>query len=400
MGRLSKPKNLSKKPSIYTKFENYWKSNKLLTISVIIFLIIVGVHTFIQALYGIKNFYEDVFDLFSPNSDLVIQNANSTNFTNNTDSLNLKCFLLFSNKNQFDIWHQEVQFRLGLPKHPRNLLTKEIGDEFTVKQYANWRKNLDTSDNRVICGFNTRVPKDLIDEQAEKKYAFIKVSYKHAEEMGFIKDKPSIFTQEIFQYTIPDLPVYEVLKTPEVSRKPTVTPEYNIELVIILHKQFELRNKYIFDLGSIDNKSRISVYLDKDNYLCFRVIDENSKAYIVKLSNIIFERQLQFNFKFAKHPSISYMEIYLNGKPVAEKIFNYRIPFYYYDNNKIFIAANLDGTYCSALRMYWANVFATKDKHQVKLLTYDARKTDAMFLSDNEIIVYKTDQEKIDFHRR
>lgn len=377
------------------KFETWWKNKKILVIIVIVFVVLTGIGALIQALYGIANFYKDVENLIVSEQTIPVEDKNT-----NVDSIESNGFLIFQDKSKFDNWHQDVIFRLGLPKYPRNLVTNEIDQNYSVIQYANWKKHPNPEDNRGRCGYNERLPKDFIDNNAEIKYKFIKASYSDLEEMGFISDKPNIIEKEVFIFDIPDIPEAIKYTKPRTERTWVTSPEYNIEFVIILFKRKELRNKYLSDLGSFDNKSRISVYLDKEDFLCFRVIDENSKAYIIKLSHNLFDKKYQLNFKYGFYYDRSYMEVYINGIPIAIQHFNYKIPFYYYDSNMIFIGANLDGVYCCKLRMFTGNIYVIKDNKNISLISYDGHNLDSIYLSDGEIIVYENKGEPINFIRR
>lgn len=377
------------------KFELWWKKRKILVIIFIVFIVLSGIGTLIQSIYNIANFYKDVKNLYLSEQTIPMKGLYI-----NVDSTELNCFLVFPDKSRFENWHKDVVFRLGLPKYPRNLATNEVDQKYLVKQYANWKKHPNSSDHRVLCGYNERLPKDLIDKNAELKYKFFKASYSDIEEMGFIKDKPNIVDQEIFNFNIPEIPELKKYTPPKIGRNWLTTPEYNFEFIMILFQREELLNKYLTDLGSIENKSRISVYLDREDFLCFRVIDENSKAYIIKLSHNLFDKKYQFNFKYGFHSDKSYMEIYINGMPIAIQHFNYKIPFYYYDNNMIFIGANLDGTYCCKLRMFKGNIYVTKNNRNIQLSSYDGHNLDAIYLSDGEIISYESIGEQFNIHRR
>ena len=280
-------------------------------------------------------------------------------------------------------------FRLGLPKYGRHVATNEIADKYVIKQYANWKRYPDSSDQRIRCGYDKDLPTDLIDRNAESKYEFIKASYADLEEMGFIKDRPSVVGEEIFDFNVPDITESTKNLAPIIGRSWVISPDYNFEFVLCLHKINEARNKYIVDLGSKANKSRISIYLDKEDRLCFRVIDENSKSHMLRLHHSLFDKQYQFNFKFAFCPERSYLEAYINGNPVALQYFNFRIPFWYYDDNMMFVGADLDGTYCAKLTMFTGKIFVIKENKHISLFSFDSFNIDAMIFSGQDIIAYE-----------
>jgi len=373
------------------KFDYSWKNNKFIASIVIVCVIIIGAGTLIERLIGLANFGSNVAAYFK--SEPTISNVKK-------DSTNLYIFLIFSDKSSFDEWHKEVVFRLGLPKYSRNLGTNEIDDNYIVRQYSNWRKHPNPRDNRILCGFGKRLPIDLINEAAGIKYKFIKATYSEIEEMGFIRDQPNLIGQEVFPYNIPDMPEMTIYIPPFLNRPMEITPEYNMEFQVILFQRHEYRNKYIFDLGSVENRNRISIYLDKEDYLCYRVIDSTRKAHIIKLSHKLFNKKYQLNFKFAKSPDKSYMEIYVNGIAVATQQFNYRIPFYFYNSNITYVGANLDRTYCSKLRIFVMDIYTMIGDRKVGLLSYDGHNLDSIYLSDGEIIAYKDQTGITHFKRR
>lgn len=306
-----------------------------------------------------------------------------------TQIFKIKPFLVFQNMQFFDIWHQEVMFRLGLPKQARKLSTNEIANRYTVKQYANWKRHPDSSDQRIKCSYNEDIPTDLIDEKAESKYKFIKVSHGDLEEMGFIKDKPNIVGEELFEFHAPDITESKEYLTPIINRPWVIFPEYNFEFILCLYRNAEIRKKYIVDLGFIENKSRISIYLDNEDCLCFRIIDENSKSYILRVQHNLFNKKFQFNFKFGGNTKKSYMEIYVNGKAIALQYFDNIIPFYYNNKNMMIVGGNLDGNYCAKLMWFIGKIFVAEQNKIHSLLSYDSSNIDAMVFSGQDIIVYE-----------
>jgi hypothetical protein len=338
----------------------------------------------IQTFYGISNLMNDAILFFQRRTSV------SHSITPlKIDSTEAYPFLVFPNKNLFDNWHQEVKFRLGLPKYGRNLKSGDVYQDYIVQKFANWRKHPNKKDERVFCGKGRNLPKDLIDKEASVKYKFIEASYKDLEEMGFIKDNPDIITREIYTYNINHTQEVRTLTPLQVERSWCISPEFNAEFLLTLQKKNELRNKYIFDLGPLENGNRISIYFDKEDLLCYRIIDSIGKAYIMRFSHDLFDKEYQLNFKFAKSDSKSYMEFYINGKLIANQLFNYRIPYFSYPNNQVFIGSNINGTYCSKLRMFFADIYFIRDSNKGVIFNYDGRNNNEIFISNDEIIGYK-----------
>ena len=103
----------------------------------------------------------------------------------------------------------------------------------------------------------------------------------------------------------------------------------------------------------------------------------------------LFNNKYQLNFKFARNSGYSYLEVYLNGQAVATKSFNFRIPFYYNNNNNVFVGANLDGTYCSKMMMFIGRIFALKRNIKIPLFTFDPININSTIISDQEIIAHE-----------
>jgi hypothetical protein len=368
-----------------------WKSNKVLVSIVVVVVVITAIGGLIQAVYGIANLYKDI--IFSNNNEAYDLSINEPVLEN-------KCFLVFPNRYFFENWHKEVMFRLGLPKHPRNFITEELQDDSLIKNYANGVKHPNPQDKRIRCGYDEQIPKDLIDDNAAKKYQFIKATYKDVEDMGFINDSPEISKESAFNFSVSEIKEFTSYIQPITNRTWMFSPEYNIGFVMIIYDQVDKRNKYLFDLGSKDNKSRLSIYIDRENNLCFRVIDGKSNSYVLRLFHNLFGKLYQYNFKFASYHDEAYMEIYINGNIVAKKSFENKIPFKYYQSNKVFTGANLKGTYCAKMQYYLADAHIIENEKKLSLFQFDFHKTDNMYFCNGEIVYYRNGKEKIDFNRR
>lgn len=384
MKKKQRVKEGSDKDNFYNRVVNYCKNNKLLTTS---YLIVVIFTLFNQS---------GIFDFINK---LTTNSKKKESLVGPTELDSSKCFLVFPNKKSFDVWNKEVGFKLGLPKYPRNATTQEVDNQTKINQYAIFVKHPDSSDPRIRCGFGNNIPKDLIDENASKKFNFIRASYSDIEEMGFIKDNPAITGEEIFDFVAPELLEYVQYTRPVTSRRITSIPEFNFMIVMIMYKRNESRNKYYIDVGITDNKNRISVYHDKKDILCFRIIDENGFARILRVRPSLYNKKYQFNFRFGANPKQSYMEIFLNGQLVAFHETNKMIPLHYMTGSKVNTGANIDGTYCGSMKIITQDYYVIDTDKKKSILHFDYQQLDRMYFSDGEIIYYKDDGQKIYFYR-
>ena len=106
--------------------------------------------------------------------------------------------------------------------------------------------------------------------------------------------------------------------------------------------------QYIIDLGDNDFCNRFSILLDKNNNLCFRIIDKDNNDLIIKA--FLNRKQFQLEEYFYLHCSVgcssdySIMEMYINGNRLEKRDlhycvyksrgFNYNKRFFSTDINK------------------------------------------------------------------
>ena len=103
----------------------------------------------------------------------------------------------------------------------------------------------------------------------------------------------------------------------------------SFHLVIKLGKNLLLSNKYIFDMG-YQNKNRISLFLNRESQLIFRVIDRYSERYETSISVDDFKLKERFNYlnvEFGLNSKYSFLKILVNGKELVKKKYNYMIQF-------------------------------------------------------------------------
>lgn len=104
---------------------------------------------------------------------------------------------------------------------------------------------------------------------------------------------------------------------------------FSIHLVLKLGQNSLLSDHYIIDMGD-QNKNRISLYLNVNNKLVFRIIDNYSNKYEATISedNLkLSERYNYINFEFGLNNKYSFLKILINGKELIKNKYNYMIPF-------------------------------------------------------------------------
>ncbi len=94
-------------------------------------------------------------------------------------------------------------------------------------------------------------------------------------------------------------------------------------LLLTLYKDTNYKNKYIIDEGESISKNRFSIFLDNNNNLNFRVIDQFNKQYRIKIKKNL--RTFEFNklfyliCEYGNNGDSSFIRIIINGNLVANK---------------------------------------------------------------------------------
>lgn len=60
-------------------------------------------------------------------------------------------------------------------------------------------------------------------------------------------------------------------------------PGFSHHMVVAIHQLRENRRKFLFDVGEL-TRSRISIYMDRDSFLCLRFLDAQGETYTVKVA--------------------------------------------------------------------------------------------------------------------
>lgn len=85
--------------------------------------------------------------------------------------------------------------------------------------------------------------------------------------------------------------------------------------------------KFIIDIGQVE-KSRLSIYLDEKNDLCFRVIDDYGEVHTAKLPRkkyVYLDRFSLLTFEYGRSDQYSYVKIIMDGKYEAKSAYNYKL---------------------------------------------------------------------------
>ena len=142
-------------------------------------------------------------------------------------------------------------------------------------------------------------------------------------------------------------------------------PGYSFDMIIELKDTLLQREKYILDLGYNENKDRISVFMTKDNDLCFRIIDslENSYEAIIKRNqNIIdFKNPFYLNCEFGIKNNISFLRICIAGECIEQKIINKSIKISLTDKllKTLIVGGDINFNHCGIFRLEQLATFAS-----------------------------------------
>lgn len=89
------------------------------------------------------------------------------------------------------------------------------------------------------------------------------------------------------------------------------------------------RDRFIIDLGDSERQNRFSIYLNTNDNLCFRVIDDEGNEFSITLPKTV--KKIDSKSYFYLHCSVgcsenySIMEMYINGVRIEKREFKYRL---------------------------------------------------------------------------
>jgi hypothetical protein len=115
-----------------------------------------------------------------------------------------------------------------------------------------------------------------------------------------------------------------LFSVPEFSQS---YPGYSFQMMIYLEKQKTKRRKFIFDSGEFQDRNRISLYLDENNNLCFRIIDQNKESHTLVVpegkDTFRFDELMFLVCEYVIIGNKSLMKIFVNLKDIG----NIELPF-------------------------------------------------------------------------
>ena len=303
------------------------------------------------------------------------------------DSVNetkhIKNELIFRNKAAFDNWLKEINFKLGIPKHSRSAGTDDVRKDVAgTATYAKSVPHPNKKDQRVICAIDDQAPPELVDDKAQEKYGFTRVSFRQAEEIGFYTDSIDIIRQETKEFVINAPSTISDDYENEISQMITDDSGISFDLFVTLKPINENRNKYIVDMAGIADKNRLSIYMDKQNKLCFRMIDNERKSYVMSLGNKGTDKFMFLHCKY--HQGAQYLSMHINKKEIGR----FRLPkttVFNFGSQRLTIGANLNGEYCAEWELNYLLMLMTNKGKHVVLNKIDPRNKDAVFLNNGRI---------------
>jgi len=108
----------------------------------------------------------------------------------------------------------------------------------------------------------------------------------------------------------------------------TSLPGISISLLLSIPNQKKSKEKYILDYGESISRNRISIYLDADDRLTFRIIDSSSNHYSAKIDNKKFTLRNKLCYilcEYGESGNSSFIRILINGETLAYNFANPKI---------------------------------------------------------------------------
>lgn len=319
-----------------------------------------------------------------PKSENGLKPAESVQQEHNILSSEDKRLLLFRDQASFDEWHTKVNFKLGLPNYSRNLSTDKVRKDVTGSSVYTRSKRLPGGkDPRVICTFDEQAPPELLNSEAQEKYNFIKVSFRQAEEIGFFSDSLELISEKTKEFGAGV--VGKLMDDREEAVRKVFTPNSGISFDLFLKLGFmsESRNQYIVDFGIVPNQDRISLFIDRENTLCFRLIDHEHRSYILKVR---MQKATEFFHLHCKyHQDSKFLKAVINGKEIGKLVLPDETVFEA-GHQSFTIGANLRGEYNAKFQYVHISILRVLNGMVNVVFRDDASNKDSVFVRDGRWI--------------
>lgn len=107
----------------------------------------------------------------------------------------------------------------------------------------------------------------------------------------------------------------------QVDKADRGLPGRAFQAVFTIHTQTEKREKYLMDVGDALNRNRVSLFLDENNHLVYRIIDDEETSHVVRVRPGIDtfqpEAKYLFTFDYGISADYSFMRLFINDKEVG-----------------------------------------------------------------------------------
>jgi hypothetical protein len=110
-------------------------------------------------------------------------------------------------------------------------------------------------------------------------------------------------------------------------------PGVSASFVLNLKELAVSERKFILDLGQSLDSNRLSLYLDTENNLVYRIIDKEGEIFSIKVlksfHNFMLNTWHHIYLDYGITEKYSFMRLYINNKLVDENIINHNVSFSY-----------------------------------------------------------------------
>jgi len=101
---------------------------------------------------------------------------------------------------------------------------------------------------------------------------------------------------------------------------------YSVSLMATIYNRIYDRQAYIFDIGNDINKERLSLYINKSDELCFRIIDSNEEIRTISVNSSTgyfrFNKLMFITCEYGEKDNKSFQRILINGKEVEKYLYS------------------------------------------------------------------------------